>query len=55
MVKLKIIIINNINLNVFKIIIKVGEFFLLLNINLKYELVKILYRSSFLIVEVLLN
>lgn len=53
--KLKIIITNNTNLNVSKITIKVGEFFSLSNTNLKYELVKILHRSSFSIVEALLN
>lgn len=53
--KLKIIITNNTNMNVSKITIKVGEFFSLSNTNLKYELVKILHRSSFSIVEALLN
>lgn len=53
--KLKIIITNNTNVNVSKITIKVGEFFSLSNTNLKYELVKILHRSSFSIVEALLN
>lgn len=53
--KLKIIITNNTNLNVSKITIKVGDFFSLSNTNLKYELVKILHRSSFSIVEALLN
>lgn len=53
--KLKIIITNNTNVNVSKITIKVGEFFSLSNTNLKYELVKILRRSSFSIVEALLN
>lgn len=53
--KLKIIITNNTNVNVSKITIKVGDFFSLSNTNLKYELVKILHRSSFSIVEALLN
>lgn len=53
--KLKIIITNNTNVNVSKITIKVGEFFSLSNTNLKYELVKILHRSSFSIVQALLN
>lgn len=53
--KLKIIITNNTNVNVSKITIKVGEFLSLSNTNLKYELVKILHRSSFSIVEALLN